>query len=165
MFYFHQLRDLVGACINPDPNKRPDVEYVLRVAETMHESLSQQPRPSWWVTTCFYLRYIDLSSLSLSMLKRFIRSTNAFWCQNTKHLRVNKFELYTVCAPLPPSYSKLMDYFIIHSFNYPSIIITKMHMSAYVFYTVCVETQMIELSQWNWCVCYCFTTKVCRIYK
>lgn len=31
-----QLRDLVGACINAEPARRPDISYVYGVAREMH---------------------------------------------------------------------------------------------------------------------------------
>jgi len=34
--YGEEMRDLVAACINPDPEKRPDITYVHRIAVEMH---------------------------------------------------------------------------------------------------------------------------------
>lgn len=36
----HQLRNLVDMCINPDPEKRPDITYVYDIAKHM-KSLTQ----------------------------------------------------------------------------------------------------------------------------
>lgn len=35
-FLTSQLRDLVGACINAEPARRPDISYVYGVARDMH---------------------------------------------------------------------------------------------------------------------------------
>lgn len=37
-FLSPQLRQLVNVCINPDPEKRPDVTYVYDVAKRVHAS-------------------------------------------------------------------------------------------------------------------------------
>ncbi|KAI0243125.1 Serine/threonine-protein kinase Nek7 [Lamellibrachia satsuma] len=34
--YSDDLRNLVDACINPDPNHRPDIQYVHEIARSMH---------------------------------------------------------------------------------------------------------------------------------
>ena len=39
-----QLRELVGTCINPDPERRPTIEYVYSIAQQMY-SWSQQAQP------------------------------------------------------------------------------------------------------------------------
>lgn len=36
----HQLRKLVDMCINPDPEKRPDITYVYDIAKHM-QSMTQ----------------------------------------------------------------------------------------------------------------------------
>ncbi|GFQ64865.1 hypothetical protein TNCT_636001, partial [Trichonephila clavata] len=38
------MRNLVADCINPDPDKRPDIVYVHKIALNMHLS-SQLPAP------------------------------------------------------------------------------------------------------------------------
>lgn len=38
LFLSPQLRQLVNVCINPDPEKRPDVTYVYDVAKRVHAS-------------------------------------------------------------------------------------------------------------------------------
>jgi len=42
MSFVLQLRSLVVACINPDPNMRPDIERIHEVATRMHELTMQQ---------------------------------------------------------------------------------------------------------------------------
>ncbi|XP_041369954.1 serine/threonine-protein kinase Nek7-like [Gigantopelta aegis] len=42
--YSKELRELVGMCINPDPERRPTIEYVYSVAQQMY-SWSQQVQP------------------------------------------------------------------------------------------------------------------------
>ena len=35
---YFQFRTLVDKCINPDPDKRPDVGHVFNVAQEMHQA-------------------------------------------------------------------------------------------------------------------------------
>ncbi len=41
-FIFLQLRQLVDECINPDPEKRPDITFVSEVARRMYNESTQQ---------------------------------------------------------------------------------------------------------------------------
>lgn len=34
--FFPQLRELVSMCINPDPDRRPDIVFVQQIANQMH---------------------------------------------------------------------------------------------------------------------------------
>ncbi|XP_002130395.2 serine/threonine-protein kinase Nek7-like [Ciona intestinalis] len=36
--YSEELRDLVAVCINPDPEKRPDIEHIYNIASKMYEA-------------------------------------------------------------------------------------------------------------------------------
>lgn len=44
--YSEELRDLVAACINPDPEKRPDITYVYKIAREMHQKFSSSSSAS-----------------------------------------------------------------------------------------------------------------------
>uniref|UniRef100_T1IJR8 NEK6-subfamily protein kinase n=1 Tax=Strigamia maritima TaxID=126957 RepID=T1IJR8_STRMM len=38
-YYSQELRDMVAACINSDPDKRPDINYVYGLAKEMHQKM------------------------------------------------------------------------------------------------------------------------------
>ncbi|XP_052444298.1 serine/threonine-protein kinase Nek7-like isoform X2 [Carassius gibelio] len=43
--YSQKLRDLVSMCLNPDPDQRPDISFVLQFAKQMHDLLKIEPTP------------------------------------------------------------------------------------------------------------------------
>lgn len=54
-FSFPQLRNLVAACINPNPEKRPDVSYVHEVAQKCYEQYLSQRAPGSAVSTATFM--------------------------------------------------------------------------------------------------------------
>lgn len=67
--YMFQLRDLVSMCINPDPDQRPDISFVLQFATQMERWTAS----TWYKRTHLKpgepLRKLVISALSIKLIK------------------------------------------------------------------------------------------------
>lgn len=44
LFVF-QMRNLIAACITPEPSQRPNIEYVYAISQEMHGYFNSHPTP------------------------------------------------------------------------------------------------------------------------